>query len=444
MSLKFPQVLLFLTLFSFINSLFGQETGNSPYSTIGIGIPTNVGNIRNAGMNLPGVGSPHPEFINISNPALLPVNKFFNRDSTLKYTMLDVSFTGVFRRLSNNSGSQQNAGANFNYFLFAVPLSDHWTTSVGLRPFSSVSHKYISTQYLGTIPYNIEDEYKGGINIVNFSNGYDISKNLSIGLTAAYLFGNINEDKIIQTYLDQQELVSSGFQKRIFYSGFQLKPGIAFRSQLTDSAGRDNGIFLNIGAAFEFLPVVREKTTKDIITKGTSGAVYIVDSTQQSVSYRNPQFPQQLSYGISLQKPDYWNLSLEVNHGFWKDNDFGLEKPRLVNYKNSYSVSLGAEIKPGAEKALTSREYRMGFQYAKLPVTFNGTQLNDYSLSIGSTIPLGRKDARYKSKPLTKINIALVGGIRGTTEMGLVKEQYLRIYLSALIHDKWFQRWKID
>ena len=64
------------------------------------------------------------------------------------------------------------------------------------------------------------------------------------------------------------------------------------------------------------------------------------------------------------------------------------------------------------------------------------TQLDDFGVSFGLGLPV------YRS--LSKINIAVQAGQRGTLANGLIREQYVRLSLGFSFADKWFNKYKYE
>jgi hypothetical protein len=449
MNLNFRLILFYSTFFISLQTS-AQNGGNSPYSVMGIGDMSPPGYIRNIGMGGTGVSNGHSEFINIQNPALLPVNKYHNNDSTLRFTMLEAGFLIQVRHLSTQATTAVTNGFNINYFSFSFPISRKWTTSFGLRPYSSVQNRYIS--YLGydkirdaNIISAVNDySIKGSLNQVHFANGIDISKTVSVGLLASYIFGNINEQSVTLAQLAQDGSYSdnTGTYIQTYYSGFQLKPGIAYRVELKDSSAKGSGTYFNAGFTFDYLLNFNAHQGRKLVTKGSFESIITLGDTINSSM--KTTLPPTSSVGFSLDKPDFWTIAVDFSYSPWSYYKSFPSAYIGAKMQDSYTISIGGEIKPNRRMALTNKEYRVGFSYTKSPITIHNRQLNDFSVSLGTSVPFGRKDGRYKSKPLTKINAALVIGNRGTTDAGLIREQYFRLHLGLLIHDKWFQRWRIE
>ena len=397
-----------------------------------------------------GVSNGNPEFINIQNPALLHINKFQNLDSTIQFTLLEAGFYGQLRRLSTQSTTQITNGFNINYLSFAFTIYKRLTSSIGLRPYSYMQNRYVATlnneQVKDRNIISAVNDYSinGSLNQVHFASGLDISKKFSIGLLASYIFGNITEQSVTQALLMQDGSFSANTGSNIhtYYSGLQLKPGISFRTVLKDSLNNASGTFFNAGFTVDYLTNFTGERSLKLISKNNYDAINTLSDTVNS-TYKLT-IPPTSSFGISLDRPDDWTIALDFNYAPWSYFNSFPNSYAKTQMNNSYTIALGGEIKPAKTKSLMNKEYRVGISYTKSPITVNNIQLDDYALTFGASFPLGRKDGRFKSKPLTKINAAMVVGNRGTTQGGLIREQYFRIHLGVLIHDKWFQRWRIE
>jgi len=245
-----------------------------------------------------------------------------------------------------------------------------------------------------------------------------------------------------QLGLDGSLSANTGTYTHTYYNGFELKPGVAYRTEIGDSAGRGSGTYFNAGFTFDYFPGMNATQDRKLVSQDIYGGTAALGDTLTS-TYK-VTLPPVSKFGISFDKPDNWSVALDVSYAAWSYYRAVATSYPSSQLQNSYTISLGGEIKPARKKTLKSQEFRAGISYTKSPITINNIQIDDMSFSIGTSIPLGRKDPRFKSRPLSKINAAFIMGNRGTTSNGLIREQYFSLYLGVLIHDKWFQHWRID
>jgi len=77
----------------------------------------------------------------------------------------------------------------------------------------------------------------------------------------------------------------------------------------------------------------------------------------------------------------------------------------------------------------------MGARYSQTYLNLRDTQINSYGITFGVGLPL-RALAIRGSK--SKINIGFEIGRRGTTEKGLIQEDYINFYLGVTVNELWF------
>ncbi|RMZ51254.1 hypothetical protein EB822_03665, partial [Flavobacteriaceae bacterium PRS1] len=134
--------------------------------------------------------------VNLRNPASYAGNNIkiapFNGEGRPIKFALGVSSSSV--RLKSNSSSARAGSATFDYMVLAVPLGK-FGMGFGLLPFTSVGYKLESTNSEDVLTHRFRGE--GGVNIAFLGLGYQITKDLSIGVNAKYFGGAISPGNII-------------------------------------------------------------------------------------------------------------------------------------------------------------------------------------------------------------------------------------------------------
>ncbi|MFN3403872.1 MAG: hypothetical protein ACK40G_07245 [Cytophagaceae bacterium] len=435
-----------LILFIFCNSILNaQIIEHNPYSRLGIGELNTGALVRNLGMGGIGVGAPGNEYINHLNPALLSTNKKLNVDSTHKFTMFEAGAKGVARFLANSNEKYRSMGGNFNYFHFVFPVSRRWSTSAGIEPYSQMNYEMRYGEYNSGQTVEMTHSGRGGIYKAHFSNGVDITRNLSFGLQTYYLFGNLTEESVTRAFVSQDEF-RYGMVQKTFYSGGGIKPGVSYRGYFKRDSLNTNDIFFTVGATADLFFGTHAERTRTR-TSMTNLNQLVTDTVVESMSM-NFMPPPAYRIGFSIDKPRTWLLGADFAFYNWQamrnfDND---------NMQNAFTVAIGGEYllpytKDGNKNQdhLKRKTVRMGLSYSRTPYVINGERVNDFSVSVGGSLPIGRQDnPRYRSKPLNKINWALVAGQRGNNGAGLVRDRYIQLHLGLLITEKWFEVRRID
>jgi hypothetical protein len=220
----------------------GQAT-RSPFSTFGIGEYYGNSLAHNQGMAGVGISNPQYFYLNNKNPALLVFNM---------YTVFESGIVGEKSTLKNGQSVEKNASGNLSYLALGFPVKrGKWSTSTGLMPYTSVNYKLNYTDKIGgsTNQVAVEETGSGGINQVFWSNGVAINKDFSVGLTANYLFGSINNRYSNGLDETQQTVVFvPTVYERLYYKDYSFSAGFSFHK---DSLFKKN-YRINFGLVYDF------------------------------------------------------------------------------------------------------------------------------------------------------------------------------------------------
>jgi hypothetical protein len=107
--------------------------------------------------------------------------------------------------------------------------------------------------------------------------------------------------------------------------------------------------------------------------------------------------------------------------------------------KNSFQTSLGFQITPDnrvASSYLKKITYRAGFHYTQTYLQLRDNRLTEAGFSLGVALPMPRSRS--------KVNFGMEIGRKGTTEDGLLKENYVKFSISATVFERWFIRRKFE
>lgn len=407
-----------------------QGLGNSPYSSLGLGESYGQANVTNMGMGGIGISNASPFFLNSQNPALLA--------RRTRFTIFEVGTLGQARQLAQRSATQRSFGGNLSYVALAFPLSSRWNASISLRPYSYVDYQ---TQQYGQVgsPTQYITQYvysgRGGLNRASFSNGVRVTKNIYVGAEASFIFGNIisNSSSYVNASTSALQLASTN---RTNYHDLIYRVGAAWRPKLSETQ------FLNLGVTYD--PQVRINTSEINIYQQTLGGQPILNALGQAVadtlsSNQNSSvtLPQQIHGGISFEKLNSFLVGVDVGYQPW--SAFRNTSGQSEGLKNALTLAAGFEFVPKS----TSNHYRdlvtyrAGFQYNQTPYVVAGQQLNDMNVSLGLSLPLG---AYY----VNHLNLAIVGGQRGSLVGTQVRERYLKLALGVSLNDWWFRKSVID
>ncbi len=418
-SKKITSTLLLLLACS---SLWAQNS-ISPYSRFGIGQLESNRLAAQAGMG--GIASAlrNPESISIQNPASY---------SALKATTFDVGAGATIVRLTNNQRDQVNVTANIRYFTFAFPVTKKWGLAFGILPYSSVGYQITDQQITANgdaVKYIYSGE--GGLSQFFLGNGFTLGKNLSVGVNAGYLFGNIANKRALE-YTSTQNTLNTRISNSVSVGSVFANYGL----QYTIKRGEDQKIIIGYSGALSTKLNATQSTIADrYFYQGT--AQRVVDTIQNTESSNlKVTLPANHNIGITWQQARKWLVGVEGYYGNWAQYRSDVDKTKL---ENSYGVAIGTQFTPNDNAIgnyLKNIDYRLGVRAGKSFLMLNSTTINEREVSVGLGLPL--------AKVRSKVNIAVAYTNRGTVENNLLKEEILSFQLGLVLSDTWFVRRKYD
>ena len=404
-----------------------QSMVNSPYSRFGIGESEPLGgSIRNFSMGGSGVVSPNSFQINSLNPALL----YFNNN-----VIFELNVNSQLKTLKEDSRSQRDGSANLGSIGLAVPVHKRWTAAFGLKPYSEVQYETNVIQPVTNDPgmeTMVRYSGDGGLSEVYFGNGVKVWKDLTLGVSASYIFGTINNNYTSALQPAGTTQPNNNQQLRIRqetnYGDFAFKTGFAYRRKF----GKYN---LGAGGVYNLASDLNGKRRTVIERLNNSGFnSNLADSTSKNV-----KLPGSMQVGLSIDNGVNWAVSadLAIQNGANFQNFEG-NNP----FANSTRIALGGEIvpEPASSKYLRRVTYRAGLNYGQTPYLVNGEQLNEAAVTWGFTLPLGRSLITESAF----LNLGFALGKRGTTDNMLVEENFIRAQVGISLNNKWFIQRKLD
>lgn len=434
---KFAILAILSVVFS--PSIVSAQISSSPYSGSGIGEINRPGLIHNAGMG--GVGIAHGSvwYINAINPALLTLNTLSG---------FDVGFNTEIRSLSDGTASQTNVSGNLNYLVFAFPvISGKWSMALGMNPYSSVNYDFRSISLVsGSTTTEVEESYlgKGGLNQYYLSSGFNIYKGFSFGFKASLLTGSVNRDESIA--LGGYEIVEDEIVRAFYVTGltqndytidYGLNLGLSYRLPI----GEKNGF--TFAAIYELknnLSTERLQRLEHRTYNNEHVLLYPVDTLRNNTIYNNLKgsvvIPAKWGVGLAYHKSTNFSVEADFTTQDWTqyENFEGSSE----NLQRSWFAALGTEYTPdpvSTKNYLSRITYRGGFNYERSPFYYNGTHINEFGINFGASFPVSR---------LSNLNLAFKYGRRGTTNNGLLLEEFYRISFGVTFNDKWFNKRKFD
>ena len=400
-------------LFLFITSIaLAQEGTTSPYSFYGIGSLKFLGTVENRSMGGLSVFSDSIH-LNLQNPA-----------GYAGLRLINFSVGGSHQSLKQKTetDSQNTSTTTLDYIGMGIPMGK-FGMGFGVLPYTSVGYDFYSevpdgiTQYTGN----------GGLNKVFLSLGYQVIPELSLGVTASYNFG-----KIENTAVTQKSELQYGTRviNRSNLSGFTFNIGALYKRMVNENLELTGSLTFSPGTNFNS-ENLRQTGSVSILPAG----IFSVDEREVNVPDTEFTYPSQLTLGAGLSKPKHWGLGVEyVNQktSNFTNRSFTIEN---VTYKNASKFNVGGFYIPNYNSFGDYYKrvvYRAGARYGQTGLSVDGHDIDEFGISFGVGLPIGRL--------FSNMNLGFEYGSRGTTDYGLIKENFFNINIGFSLNDRWFEK----
>ncbi len=400
-----------------ISKVSVSQSALSTYSALGIGDLSSLSLIQNQAMGGIGISKGSIWYLNNMNPALLPHNSL---------TVFEAGIIGDFKKVSTSELTENISNFNLNYLATAFPMKPgKWTLSLGLRPYSSVHYDFNSTGIIENtnIMVNINDTGSGGFNQFYMGNGFMITDNLSVGIKATYLFSSIIKESstAILDSVISSSIIPNVFN-RVSVSDFKFEGGIAYSKTLNSKLN------LNLGLVYDFKAKLKAKRLQSIELLNQVGTIAQTDTLENEKG--TIELPSGLQFGLSLNNGLKWTAGVEARIQDWSkyknidNSNEGLDR--------SFGISVGGEVTPNPsaiENYIARVTYRLGFNYDKTQYVYKGRQIDEIGINFGWSLPVSR---------FSSVDLGFKYGRRGSTDNGLVREEFFKIYFGITFNDRWF------
>ena len=406
--------LLFIVLF--IQFGFAQKSSYSPYSYFGVG-ETNFSATADNKMMGGNTAYVDSVSVNLNVPASL---------SKLKFVNYSVGVNLKNNRYSTQDNNAKTTTASLNYLSVSIPTT-RLGFNFGLKPNTSVGYLLESvdetTDPVSTNRYNGD----GGINSAFLGIGFELFKNFGLGISSSYSFGNLNHyhSKIL-TDVELYTRVSSESS----LSGLSYNFSAVFQQKF-----RNN---IKIYSSYVYQPEssLTSKNSQSIRTLKLDGSfggdtenINLSLTGMDETKFTIPSFSS-FGLGFGLDKKWFVGLNFKSVQGNGYRNEFMSLDNVNFNEHNIYSV--GGFYLPKFDSFTNFFDrvtYRAGFKYIDGGLEVNQQDIKDFGINFGLGIPVGR---------LSKANLGIEFGQRGTDDFGLIKENYLNFMIGVSLNDLWF------
>jgi len=404
------KIILFFIVLLISTASIAQNV-SSPYSILGIGdIENNDYGRYNASGNA-AVSRREAGFYNFSNPASLTAMPY-------KAINFDFALRGRVSKFKLQ-GADTLTAATKDFIVKRVSIAFKVTKTTafafGIRPYSSVNYQYAAVAAIsdGYDVYLKNVDGSGGINQTYFSFAKAINQHVSVGATASWLFGSLQNTTAYYNPAIGLDITRTAHD---FYNAAGLQGGIQYYSLAGKKWQHTFGLTANV-----YTKLKGENTTEYL----ESG------SALKTLSPVNIEFktPVTVSAGYSIANRQGISFHVQGTYNKWPT--------QKVNYKNSftkdaYGVNAGVEyskriITPNVilEKYYVAMGVRMEQSY----LLINNRHINDYAVSFGG----GKNISQILS-----VNTGIEFGRRGSASLNQIQENYFQFNVGFTLKNFWF------
>lgn len=413
-----------IALLCFASAAWAQVSTSSTYSTYGMGELSRRSSIFNKGLGGTGYALRAQNEINLLNPAAMTID-------SLTF-LLDVGLSSNFYSLKDNNGAElQTSNTGFEYLAMAFPVTKWWNASLGMFPYSKLGYNYQTqsiTESHDTIQYRYNG--KGGINQVVLSQAFRPIKDLSVGLSAGFLFGNTERYSFSDTKYGKY---SSNLYKDIYHTGLLLDLGAQYSHEINQDMS------VTIGALFSMSPVMKYRNRRYLAPYSTT--VLSLDSAETDLL--NTDIAPTIGAGLGVSKKDVFTLGFDASIQKWKGKEiYGIVSENL---RDAIRMSFGGAWTPNryAPRGYFKRvNYRFGVWYENTYIQIKPTGENAFSgidakaVSFGVSLPF--------RQTMNKIQLSVEYGQRKSSSSALISESFCTFSFGFRIHESWFYKRKYD
>lgn len=321
-------------------------------------------------------------------------------------------------RVQTTDLSEVYTSANLNALNMWFRFSKKWATLVGLSPYSTMNYNIVTTGNLssgGTSTNN----YKGNGSLAQFyiGNGFQVTRNFSVGVNASYIFGSLKKRESIILATSKTTL-----ERRVFAHRITADFGAQYTFFFPD-----NKQFI-LGAVYE--PQLRLKTSSNKLFYQETNLDTLLSENE---SIENFMIPQKLGAGASFQTMRS-NFLVDLSFEEWaqarlEDN---------LKTRNIMRVSVGYEYKgnPKSDRYLDLVRVRSGFYYQQNYLVLKNTPFDDWGFTVGLGLPINYGRAT--------LGISYNYNNSGTTQSSLIKQQASVFVLDVTVRDLWGLKRRFD
>ncbi len=387
--------------------------GGSGYTRYGIGDLEVSGSARRLAFG--GLGAALFDRDNVS-----PVNPAAWTALNVTRFETGININSIFTKDQNTSSFYSNS--KFAGFNIGVPLQRDYGFSLvaGVNPYSNVKMKVVNDITTDDFNYTQSFEGLGGLSKSFIGLSYILPFNISFGASFDYYNGDIEHRHYI--LFNNDDYADSYFKTVYKYTGIGGSFGM-ITSDLTEYV--DLGPIKNfrIGAVLNLVGTLNSDTTYSLTSSYTDKGL--------SSGKTKTKIPYRLNLGVNFSLSKY-SIVLDYLYQPWSNYEVDNKKDLRLQNQNKFVAGVEYKIADNSSAGFWGGfAFRGGLGYEQTQYKVKGKSIDQKSVYAGVSMPIDQ---------ISSVDFAFEYGMRGTTELNLLKENFMKFNFSINFGELWFLR----
>jgi hypothetical protein len=414
---------LFIALLTIVSLRMMGQNNNIPYSQLGLGDLDDGYYNRTSGLANTGIAYRSNRFLINNNPASFSA-------LTDQYFTMEIGLRGQYITYAGaqvNIASTESADITFRKLILGIKVTRHWGSSIGILPYSTQNYEFSAPYNIAGTTIQIADHYyqgHGSVNRAYWANSYEFFHHLSIGVDASYIFGQLNQNDIIQAAGSGATLVSTTNNTNL--QNLYLTYGM----QLYGRVGKNWNYA--IGGTYSAKAALLAASTKLVLNNDSVTLQNI--QNQEGYMY----LPEAWGVGIAVSNKQKYTFVADYRYQNWNgvatQNSYDGQGYTIASAERG---SIGFEISKKKTFYNTRVELsyiQTGLYYENSYLQINGEQIKDMGVTAGFGVNSLKSPLAY--------NIVFQYGVKGTTKNNLIRQNYADVTLLINFGQIWFTKGK--
>lgn len=387
---------------------------NSPYSVYGIGDIDFKSYNRTSGMGGTGLALRSSSYIINNNPASI---------TGLERSFL-VGSIAATAKSSTYQGNVIDAGntGNRDFWVKGISLGTKingwWASNIGLGSFSNVNYRFAGTKLVegSSNTYTTLQEGDGGLNEFYWVNAVSLGKHLSVGIRTSWLSGSINQT---ETLYEPTLVTTIATKQQDYFSNFRFQYGALYMAML--------GKKWDMSVGGRYSSKTRLSANRSLTVTQDGGSVV----ADEFIKRDRFNLPASYGVGVALVYDKKTTIAADYMYEDWSALRIRGNGWRLIN---SHRLSAGVEFSRLVQRVnrpVERRFVQLGGHIGNSYLQVRGKPVTDFGFTVGTGGVLSNNLLYTLSGEF---------GVRGTTDMNLIKESYFQFTFSLSLREFLFSK----